>query len=76
MKPPSTASSPRALNPLLKLRPIPSMCGQDETPVDETKVAPAAQPSHGLEFPNEPKPPEDAAGFRHPSNPEDQVEAC
>ena len=66
----------RALNALIKLRPIPAMCGQDETPVDETKVAPAAQPSHGLEFPNEPKPSEDAAGFRNPSNPEDQVEAC
>ena len=29
----------RALNALIKLRPIPAMCGQDETPVDETKVA-------------------------------------
>jgi len=41
------------------------------------QAAPAAQPPNDREFPNEPKPPEDAAaGIRNPSNPEDQVEAC
>jgi hypothetical protein len=47
----------RALNALIKLRAVPAMPGQDETPGDETKVAPAAQPPHDLKFPNEPKPP-------------------
>jgi len=51
----------RALNALIKLRPIPAMCGQDETPVNETKVAPAAQPPHDSEFPNELKLPEAGA---------------
>jgi len=58
----------RALNALIKLRPIPAMCGQDETPVNETKVAPAARPSHGLEFPNEPNPPEDGAAPTFPKS--------